>query len=127
MSEKRTLDNPQPFLIHPGFNDIKQLPDIGLYHSLSELKESFNDPDLKNKSIEYLAEYADYVTRGSLNQDWFKRDFISSLSRIMINPKYSYNMTTIGNIAYVCLNILDDKLKSNAYNILDIWRKFKLN
>ena len=50
-----------------------------------------------------------------INEDWYK-SYINIMS-------YNFNMTSIGNIAYVCLNILDDEVKSNACNILDNWRK----
>lgn len=120
--EERFLDSPKPFLTRPGFDDIKRLPNVGLYHSLEELEKSIDDPKIKTKSINYLAEYSDYVTRGSLNQDWFKRYFINTLPYVMTNSNYKIGMNTIGNIAYVCLKSTDSKLKSNACNILDLWR-----
>lgn len=125
MGDQRVLENPQPFLKRPGFNDIKNLPSNGLYHSIEKLNEVFRDPDIKTKSVVFLADYADYVTRGSLNQEWFKNDLRESLPTVLANPYYKYTLTAIGGIAFGILNTSDEKLKLELCTILDYWRNDK--
>lgn len=123
----RTLDNPEPF-DHPpdGVEIISTIPNNGLYQSLDELSELEKDFNtLKTKSTNFLANYSDYVTRGSLNQPWLKSRFIEvSKSNIAKNLN---SVTFIGNIAFVYLNSNDPELKAMAGDLIDTWRKTKNN
>ncbi len=124
MSEKRTLKNPQPFLNEPTVNDIKNLPNCGLYYSIELLMTIENNIDLRNQTTEFLSKYADYIVRGSLEQQWFKDTMLVGPLKAMKIPhhKFKLNIRAIGGMAYICLNSLDNKLKSDAKSILDNWR-----
>ncbi len=118
---QRTLDNPQPFVERPGMLDTITLPNGGLYHSLEDMDRLDNDPELKNKSIEFLANYADYVTRGSYNESWFKEDILKLCSA----PYDRNNISSIGNVAFICLNSDNPTIKELTSKWLEKWRKTK--
>ncbi len=118
MSEQRTLENPQPFHTAPTNDEINDLPNMGLYHTKQKMWDTYYDKDLKNKSNEFLAEFADYIVRGSLNQDWFKVMY----NDIPLNIHPIMNMYNIGNMAYIALHTNDNKFKCTAHDMLKKWR-----
>lgn len=124
MSEKRELKNPQPFDHPPTPDDVKELPNHGLYYSTEYLMFIEDSVDLRKCSTEELSKYSDYIIRGSLEQQWFKDTMLVTPLRVMKNPqhKFQLNIRAIGGIAYISLNSKDNKFKSDAESILTNWR-----
>lgn len=130
MAEKRTLENPQPFDSIPSLSDITKLPNLGFYHSVQQLWSVYFNKNLKSSPVEFLADFASYMARGSLDQDWFK-DYTKTTSfqfckeRAWVDaaaPSPIMNMIYIGDIAYIALNTTDNEFKYAACDALKEWR-----
>lgn len=122
MINKRTLDNLQPFTNPPKHIEILDLPNHGLYHSREHITNIRNN--LYKLNIEEIANYSDYVTRSSVNEQWIIEQIKCNNNRKF--TKYNLLTTTaIGNIAYISLYCNNEKIKEICLNTFNEWLKFE--
>ncbi len=108
--------NPKPFLTKPTAGQISKLPNNGLYVSKRTLNAA-NNKILKDESLDYLAKFSSSVTRGSLDQMWYK-NYIKLLMSLDQEEIKNFKVKVMGNIVYVYLNTFDIDVRQNAHTIL---------
>ncbi len=115
----RTLENPQPYMQTPSMVEIAMLPNQGLYHALDDIPQVADDT-FKKRNIAYLAQFADYVTRGSLEQPWFAERHVKLQHTLEVIK--NLNGTGVGNLAYIILHSDNEDMKKRAMIIINIWK-----
>ena len=118
------MNDPRPFIHPPDSRDIFLLPNAGRYHSVGELQIA--RPMLWKKSLEEIAQYADYVTRGSCNESWMI-DKSRILSTINIEKFATGCAVSLGNTAYLALHCDNESVKAAANLIITKWKKYEQN
>jgi len=116
------LNNPRPFSNPPDSRDIFLLPNAGMYYTVKELRDAKST--LWKKSLEEIAQYADYITRGSCNEPWMV-DKSEILSTIHIEKFAGGCTINFGNTAYLALYCNDLSVKHAALIIMTKWKKYE--
>lgn len=118
------LNNPQPFLNPPDSRDIFLIPNAGIYHSESKL--IMIHKILWKKTMPEIAQYADYVTRGSCNESWMIKKF-KTLSTQNAKDFTKKCTVDIGNIAYLALYCNDQQVRMSAVSLINNWKTYNQN
>lgn len=116
------LCNPMPFIYEPDARDIFRLPNAGLYYSMDLLITV--RPILCHKTLRQISHYADYVYRGSYDEEWIINR-VKLLLSTSVKQFANNDTTAIGNIAYLATHCHDHETREIAKNMILQWKQYE--
>lgn len=100
-------------------------PNMGLSHSLSHLTKKYNT--IHMLPIEEQSQYADAICRKVVKNQSYEIIIRRNLKHETKSPMFHHwNVTAVGNLAYICLHSNDEKIKQASKALLlkyKSWRK----
>ncbi len=118
MTDHHDLAHTKPFTKDLTPLDIYTIPNLGIYHDVSK---ELPLVVYATQSLPELAEFADYITRGSFREEWYRKRLLS-LTTDMIKERLAViDICAVGGFAW-CRIHADAELSNHAAKLLARWR-----
>ena len=110
------------FLDHPSWLEISQLPNYGYNISTNEYFE-LQSKNFYSWSLLNLSKYADYITKASLNEPWYKQMILNyEIKNEQLKFQKEPNFMLLSNLSYVALYAENLNYRKYCYNFIQLLR-----